>query len=82
MCRQTEEKKKYRSARNIRQVEVDSDNTNSESNSKFEIMMLTNGQNKSNIFDTMLLVNTQKTLKFQLDSCLSYQGEWVKGTNE
>ena len=59
---------KYRSARNIRQVENDSDNTDSESNSEFEIMMLTNGQNKSKIFATMLLINAQKTLQFQLDS--------------
>ena len=61
-------KKKYRLIRNIRQVEIDSDNTDSESNSEFKIVMLTNGQNKSNIFAKMLLVNARKTLKFQLDS--------------
>ena len=64
-CRQGERKEKSRAFRNVRQFDLEDD---SESDSYFDIFNRNNGSTKLKIFANMLVVNAQKTLKFQLDS--------------
>ncbi|XP_052785334.1 uncharacterized protein K02A2.6-like [Mya arenaria] len=63
-CQQIEQKPRSHRQRHVRQFDVDD---SSESENDFEIMTLSNGT-RSKVFASMLVVNVQKTVKFQLDS--------------